>query len=348
MKTFIYIARRLLLAIPQMFLISIVTFTLIRMLPGDPARLQLGPLVSDETVLKLRHEMRLDEPLPVQYFAYIEKLIRGDLGRSWTNNTYVLDDIIKRLPSTLELLTLGLLVILLVLIPIGAITASRSGGLITRTIRRITFGYGFLSGAIPDFWFGLLLIFIFFTLLGVAPGPVGRIGILATPPPRVTGFYTIDSLVAGDWATFLDVVKHLVLPVLTLALVYGGAILKMTQVTVGNALRSDYTAFMEGLGLPHRKVLILALRNSAPPIIVMTGLVVGFLLGGAVLIETVFNLNGLGQYAVQAISSADYAPIQAFVLVAAFFTMLVYLAVDLLYFAVDPRVRSQSSGDIES
>lgn len=347
MKTGSYIARRLLIAIPQMFLISVVTFTLIRMLPGDPARLQLGPLASDEAVQNLRHQMRLDEPLPVQYLAYLERLAHGDLGRSWTNNTEVANDLVRRLPATLELITLGLLVIIAVLVPIGAITATRGGGVVTRILKRITFGYGFLSGAIPDFWFGLLLIFLFFTLLGWAPGPEGRLGIGVTPPPRVTGFYTVDSLIAGQWSTFKDAVSHLVLPVITLALVYGGAILKMTQVTVANALRSDYTAFEEGLGIPQRQVLILALRNSAPPIIVMTGIVVGYLLGGAVLIETVYNLNGIGQYAVNAISSADYAPIQAFVLVAALFTMLVYLLVDLLYFAVDPRVRSQTQAEVQ-
>lgn len=343
MKTWLYVARRLLLAIPQMLLISVVTFALIRMLPGDPARLQLGPLASEEAVQNLRKQMRLDKTLPEQYFAYLERLQHGDMGRSWTNGTEVAADLTSRLPATFELIILGLLAIVFVLIPIGTITAARGGGVFSRLLKRITFGYGLLAGALPDFWLGLIFIFVFFTLLGWAPGPEGRLAIGALPPPRVTGLYTVDSLLAGEWATFWDAVQHLVLPVITLSLVYGGAILKMTQLTVGAALRSDYTIFEEGLGLPHKQVLVLAMKNSAPPIIVMTGIVVGYLLGGAVLIETVYNLNGIGQYAVQAISSADYAPIQAFVLIAALFTMLVYLAVDLLYFAVDPRVRTQPS-----
>lgn len=340
MKTSRYIVRRLLLAIPQMLLISVVTFTLIRMLPGDPARLQLGPLASDEAVQRVRAELRLDRSLPEQYMAYLEHLLAGDLGRSWTNGTEVSEDLVARLPATLELITFGLLVIVLVLLPIGAVTAARGGGPLRRLLKKVTFGYGLLAGALPDFWLGLLLIFVFFTSLGWAPGPEGRLGIGEPSPPSVTGFYTIDSLLAGEWHTFVDAVAHLVLPVLTLALVYGGAILKTTQLTVGSALRSDYTTYLEGLGVAHRDVLIVALKNSAPPIIVMTGIVVGFLLGGAVLIETIYNLNGIGQYAVQAVTSADYAPIQAFVLVAAVFTMLVYLVVDLLYFAVDPRVRA--------
>jgi peptide/nickel transport system permease protein len=208
-------------------------------------------------------------------------------------------------------------------------------------LKRVTFGYGLLSGALPDFWLGLLFLFLFFTLLGWAPGPEGRLSIGMLAPPRVTGFYTVDSLLAGRLDTFLNAAAHLILPALTLGLVYGGQILKTTRLMVGRALRSPYTTYLEGLGVPHRQVLTIALRNSAPPVIVMTGIIVGFLLGGAVLIETVFNLNGIGQYAVKAVTSADYAPMQAFVLVAAVFTMIVYLIVDLLYFAVDPRVRSR-------
>ena len=251
------------------------------------------------------------------------------------------DDLVRRLPATLELMTFGLLFMLLVLLPLGAITAARGGGIANRFLKRVTFVYGLLSGALPDFWLGLLFTFLFFTLLGWAPGPEGRLSIGVIPPPRLTGFLTVDSLLAGQVDTFLDAASHLVLPALVLGLVYGGQIFKTTRLMVGRSLRSPYTTYLEGLGVSHRRVLLIALRNSAPPIIVMTGIIVGFLLGGSVLIETVFNLNGIGQYAVKAVTSADYAPMQAFVLVAAVFTMLVYLVVDLLYFAVDPRVRSK-------
>jgi peptide/nickel transport system permease protein len=342
-KIGIYIARRLLLAIPQMLLISVVTFTLIRMLPGDPARLQVGPNASEAGVQALRVKMHLTGSIPEQYEYYLGSILQGDLGRSWSRGTNVIDDLSSRLPATLELITFGMLFILLVLLPLGAITAARGGGIVNRILKRVTFVYGLLAGALPDFWLGLLFLFLFFTILGWAPGPEGRLSIGATPPPSVTGFYTIDSLLAGQIGTFLDAAGHLVLPVLTLGLVYGGQTFKTTRLTVGRALRSDYTTYLEGLGVPHRQVLILALRNAAPPIIVMTGIVLGFLLGGAVLIETVYNLNGIGQYAVQAVTSADYAPVQAFVLVAALFTMLVYLVVDLLYFVVDPRVRARVS-----
>lgn len=343
MKTARYILRRLIIVIPQMALISVVTFVLIRMLPGDPARLELGPLAPDEGVQALREQLRLDESVPVQYLAYLERLFSGDLGRSWSNGTEVSDDLLTRFPATLELIGLALLVVLLVMVPIAAVTAARGGGIVTRSLKKLMFGYGLLAGALPDFWLGLLLIFVFFTQLGWAPGPEGRLGIGELPPDQVTGMYTVDSLIAGDMATFVSSVEHLVLPVVTLAFVYGAPIFKMMRSSMGTALRSEYTTYAEGFGLSRLTTLRYATRNAAPPVIVITGVISGYLLGGAVLVETVFNFSGAGQYAVAAITSADYAPIQAFVLVAAVFTMLVYLIADLVYFAIDPRVRAGAS-----
>ncbi len=339
MKAFLYILKRIFLVIPQMFLISIVTFTLIRMLPGDPARLQVGPLAPQSVVDNLRAEMRLDEPLPAQYFAYLGNIASGNLGESWVNRSDVLEDLKERVPATLELMTLSMLLILLILLPLGILTASRGGGKLIRGIKKITFGYGLLAGALPDFFLAILLVFIFFTVLGIAPGPEGRLSIGAMPPPRVTGFYLLDSLIIRDGILFRDALSHLILPAITLMVVYGGAILKMTSTSVGTALRSQFTTYSEALGLPQWRVAWFAFRVAAPPIVLMTGIVTGFLLGGAVLVEKVFNLNGIGGYAVQAVTTADYAPIQGFVLVAAAFTMIVYLIVDLLHFLADPRVR---------
>jgi ABC-type dipeptide/oligopeptide/nickel transport system permease component len=335
----IYVARRLALVIPQMFLISVITFVLIRMLPGDPARLQLGPLAPEEGVDALRKELKLDQSLPEQYAAYLDRLVRGDLGRSWVNQSSVASDLGQRIPATLELMLYGLLLVSVVLVPLGVVTAARGGGVVTRFLKKLTLGYGLLAGALPDFWLGLLLIFVFFTKLHWAPGPEGRLGIADLAPPSITGLYTIDAFVTGNWSVLWSAITHLLLPVTTLAFVYGAPIFKMTRSSMAAALRSDYTTYAEGFGLAHWRVLAYALRNAAPPVIVIVGVVSGYLLGGAVLIETVFALNGIGQYAVQAISTNDYAPLQAFVLIAAIFTMLVYLIVDLVQFAVDPRVR---------
>ena len=342
MRTLKYIGRRLLVLIPQLFLISVITFSLVRMLPGDPARLELGPLAPQEGVELLRHQLRLDKPLPQQYVAYLERLFQGDFGRSWVNSSSVAHDLLVRAPATLELIIAGMLIVFVVMVPIALLSASPSHGGVASAKRRIGFGYGLLAGALPDFWLGLVLIFIFFSMLGWAPGPEGRLGILDLAPERVTGFYTIDSLLAGDFETFVSALSHLALPAITLAFVYGGPIFKMVRASMETALRSDYTSYAEGLGLPRRTILVWAMRNAAPPAVVVTGIVAGYLLGGAVLIETVFNLNGIGQYAVQSITTADYAPIQGFVLVAAVFTMLVYLFVDLLHFMIDPRVSARA------
>ena len=334
-----YILRRVILLVPLLILISIVTFGLVRLLPGDPARLQLGPFAPEEGVQRLRTEQRLDEPLPTQYLAYVQRLLNGDLGRSWVNSTEVADDLKERVPATLELMAAGLLLIFTILLPLGIITAAKEGGILTRMAKRVASWYGMLAGALPDFWLGLMLILVFFSVLGISPGPTGRLGILDVPPDRITGFYTIDSLLQGDIETFVSAVAHLALPAITLAFVYGAPIYKMARSTMETALRADYTTYAEALGLPTRRVRWYAFRFAAPPTVVMVGVVTGFLLGGAVLIEMVFNISGIGRYAVQAITTADYAPIQAFVLVAAVFTMVVYLAVDLVQFAIDPRVR---------
>ncbi len=342
MRTLRYIGRRLLVLIPQLFLISIITFSLVRMLPGDPARLELGPLAPEEGVELLRHQLRLDKPVTEQYLAYLERLFQGDFGRSWVNSSSVAHDLLVRAPATLELIIAGMLIVFVVMVPIALLSASPSRGVVASATRRIGFGYGLLAGALPDFWLGLVLIFVFFSMLGWAPGPEGRLGILDLAPERVTGFYTIDALLEGNVDTFVSALSHLTLPAITLAFVYGGPIFKMVRASMETALRSNFTLYAEGLGLPRRTILLWAMRNAAPPAVVVTGVVAGYLLGGAVLIETVFNLNGIGQYAVQSITTADYAPIQGFVLVAAVFTMLVYLFVDLLHFMIDPRVSARA------
>ena len=203
---------------------------------------------------------------------------------------------------------------------------------------KVLFVYGMLSGSIPDFWLGLILIYVFFSLLGWLPGPIGRLDPIVEAPPTVTGLYTVDSLLAGQWATFVSAVQHLVLPVATLVLVYMSLIIKNVRTTVEEMMSSDFVEHARALGLSRRMQLRYALRNALPPIITVVGIVFWFLLGGAVLVETVFAWGGLGQYGVEAVIYADYAPLQAFVLIAAIFTMLIFLIVDLAYFLIDPRI----------
>ncbi len=345
MRLALYIGRRFLFLIPQVFLISFITFVLVRLLPGDPARLSLGPLAPESSVEALRAKMYLDRPIPEQYLIWLENAFQGDLGESWVNNTEVIDDLVHRIPVTLELIFLALLVVFVVLVPLAIITASRTRNWIVRIFQNLTFGYGMLAGALPDFLLGLVLIFFLFAGAAglmpaeILPGPEGRLGILDFEPPFVTGSILIDSLIAGDMEIFWSGFMHLIMPVFTLAFVYGAPIFKMLRSQMEGALKADYTTYAEAVGLAPRIVLTRAARVAAGPTLVITGVVVMFLLGGAVLVERVFNYVGLGQYAINGIVTADYAPIQGFVCFAAIFTMLVYLAVDLIHFAMDPRIK---------
>ncbi len=338
-----YLGLRFLFLIPQIALISFITFVLVRMLPGNPARMSLGPLAPESAVEALREKWLLDRPIFEQYGAWLEKAFTGDLGESWVNNTYVLDDLIQRIPVTIEIIALALIMVFLFLVPLAIVTAARTKNRIVRFFQNITFGYGMLAGALPDFLLGLVLIFIFFTHAGILPGPEGRLGILDFESPFVTGSVLIDSLIAGDFDNFWSGAWHLIMPVFTLAFVYGAPIFKMLRSQMEGALQADYTTYAEAVGIKPHTVFLRAARVASGPTIVITGVVVMFLLGGAVLVETVFNLTGLGQYAVQSIITADYAPLQGFVSFAAIFTMLVYLAVDLVQFAMDPRIKAMGS-----
>ncbi len=340
MKLLRYALRRLVLLPLQLLLISVVTFVMVRALPGDPARLELGPLASQDSVDKLRAALRLDEPLIQQYLAFLGRLSEGDLGRSWVNGSAVRDDLITRLPATLELIVAGMMIVLFITLPLAIASAMPGRNPLVRLARAFGRGYGMLAGALPDFWLGLLLIFIFFSTLGVLPGPEGRLGMLDFAPPHVTGFMTIDAALAGDWTVFRSAVLHLLMPAVTLAFVYGAPIFKIARLSFLQAIDAPYSHYAEALGFRPFTILRLAFRNALRPIIVMVGVITGYLLGGAVLIETVFNLNGIGQYVVQAVSTADYAPVQIFVLVAAVFTKLTYLIVDLMQVATDPTAKA--------
>ncbi|QOF75505.1 ABC transporter permease (plasmid) [Aminobacter sp. SR38] len=342
MKLFLYALKRIALLPFQLLLISIATFIMVRALPGDPARLELGPLASEESVARLRVSLRLDQSLLEQYLAYLHRLFQGDLGRSWVNGSEVLDDLVVRLPATLELMAFGMAIVIFVIIPLALLSALPGKSVAASVSKKIGRGYGMLAGALPDFWLGLMLIFVFFSTLGWLPGPEGRLGMMDTPPPAVTGFLTIDALAARDFPVFWSALTHLLLPAVTLAFVYGAPIFKIARLNFVQAITSPYSVYARALGLRDGTVFRLAFRNAIRPILVMIGVIVGYLLGGAVLIETVFNLNGIGQYVVQAISTADYAPVQMFVLIAAVFTKLTYLLVDLAYFATDPTVMADS------
>ncbi|WP_051511984.1 ABC transporter permease [Skermanella stibiiresistens] len=326
---------RLALVIPQMFGVLLVTFFLIRLLPGDPAILLLGNMATPDAVAQLRDRLGLNDSVWTQFVSYVGNVLHGDLGVSIFTSNPVTVDLMERAPATLELIFYAMILTVVIGVVIAVVSVVRAGGPVDVASRI----YGLAAGAIPDFWIGLLLIYFFFTLLGWAAAPFGRIDAMMSPPPYVTGFLTIDSLVAGDLETFWSAVGRLLLPVLTIAIVNAGALMKMTQSIFAGVWRSDFVRHARACGVPERVIIRAALRNSLPPIITMIGFLVGFLLGAAVLVETIFSWGGLGQYAVQAVMNSDYPALQGFILVASAFILVVYLVVDILYELVDPRIR---------
>jgi len=333
-----YLVKRLAFLVPQLLGISFITFYLIRLLPGDPATAILGSMATPGQIQNLREQLGLTQPVPVQYWLWLQRVLHGDLGHSNFTGNAVASDLLTRLPATLELITISTVLAMVTMIPLGLLLG-RPGGRWRRKIGGSgAFVYGLLAGALPEFWIGLILIFVFYSWLGLAPAPLGRLDMSVVPPPRVTGFLTIDSVVAGDWVALGSALQHLILPVLSLAFVIGAPVLRMTRSMVENVHNSEYMEYARALGLRDRQVTRYALRNSLPPVLTMIGLIYSFQLGGAVLVEQVFSWGGAGQYAVQAIANADFWPVQGFVLIAGVFSVLIYLTVDLLYFAIDPRI----------
>jgi len=330
-----YIGRRLIFVGPQLVGILLVSFLLLKLIPGDPAVMMLGPFATDDGLARLRSELGLDRSVFEQFGLYLWRVLHGDLGSSWQTTMPVTTDLAQRFPATLELVTLSLLLALLIGMPLGVAGARNKTGV----LRKIADYYGLVAGALPDFWFALVLIFVLYTMLGIVPAPLGRMDFTVIPPPTITGSLLIDSLVSGNWPALKNAAGHLILPVLTLGFINAAPILKMTQSTMQTMLDADFSRYAEMCGLPPQVVARKELRNALPSVITIVSVLYGFLIGGAVLVEIVFSWGGAGQYAVQGVLNADLNPVLGFVLYSAVLSLVIYLVVDLIYFAIDPRTR---------
>ncbi|WP_213230715.1 ABC transporter permease [Caballeronia sp. NK8] len=319
---------------PQLFGVMFATFLLVRMLPGDPALLMLGNMATPEAIAALREKLHLNASIWSQFGAYLDALTHGDLGTSMFTSNPVTVDLFQRVPATFELIVYSMLLTIIIGVGLAVVSVVRKGGVVDRMGKV----YGLAAGAIPDFWVGLLLIYALFHMAGIAPAPFGRIDTFITPPPTITGFYTIDSILTGNWVALRSSVSHLLLPVLTLSIVNAGGLMKLSQSVFEDIYKSEFIRHARASGLSERRIILSALRNSLPPIITMVGFLFSFLLGAAVLVETIFAWGGLGQYAVQSVVNSDYPALQGFVLVAAGFILLVYTAVDVMYGLADPRI----------
>jgi peptide/nickel transport system permease protein len=331
-----YFLKRLLLVVPTLFGVTVITFTLTYLLPGNPALVKAGPLATPEHLVEMERRMGLDRPVIVQYWRYVSGVVRGDLGESATTGRPVMQDLLQRVPATLELTLASLLVALGIGIPLGVVAAVRRDGWLDHVSRLLGVG----GVAMPTFWTGLLVLYVFFYELGVAPPPLGRLSAGASAPAAITGLYTIDALLTANWAALRSSLAQLVLPALTLGFSVMAPLTRMVRATMLEVLESDYIKAAWAAGLPRRTIIYGdALRNCMIPVITLIGVVFGFLMAGNVVVEIVFAWPGIGNYAVTSLMSKDSGPIQSFVLFVAIVYVLVNLAVDLAYGLVDPRIR---------
>ncbi|MGD9924178.1 MAG: ABC transporter permease [Pseudorhodoplanes sp.] len=330
------LGKRLLTVIPTLIGVIIVTFLLTRVLPGDPAVYFAGPAATPESIAEIRKGLGFDKPLPEQFLRYVGDLAQGNFGNSLSTGRSVATEITSRLPASAELTLVGLIVSILIAVPLGIFAAIRQGSWVDHTCRVVATA----GVSLPVFFTGLLLVYVFYFRLGWAPAPVGRLDAFAITPPHITGFYLIDSLLAGDLETFRAALAQLILPAMTLAIFSLAPIARMTRASMLAVLASDFvrTARASGLG-PRTVILTYAFRNAMLPVITTLGMVFSFLLGANVLVEKVFAWPGIGSYAVEALLQSDFAPVQGFVLTMAIMYVILNLIIDILYGIIDPRVR---------
>ena len=335
MQILVYIAKRLLLLVPTLLGVSIVCFSLVRVLPGNPVYMILGPYATQEEIARAKTELGFDRPIPEQYLIYLKGILRGDLGYAWHTSQPVAQDIVKRFPLTFELSTISLIFTLVVAIPLGVASAVRRGSWVDN-VGRVA---AVMGVSMPLFCAGLLLSYVFFFSLRWAPPPMGVVDPLIEMPRRITGMILTDSLLTGHWAAFKSAVVHLILPAVTLALPMIGSITRMTRSSMLEVLHADYVRAAMAFGLPRRTVIFRdALQNALLPVVTMIGVFYGFALGGTVLVEMIFSLPGMGRYSFGSIMNMDYAGVQGVVLVVALIFVIVNLLIDIAYAIIDPRI----------
>jgi peptide/nickel transport system permease protein len=330
------IVRRLLLMVPSVFGVLAITFVITHVLPTNPVYLMLGPQASRAAAAELTRQLGYNQPVLVQFGDYLGQLVHGNLGFAWHTSDPVAFDLRARLPATLELIIVAMILAVPLSIVLGVIGARAQGRWPDGLVRVASL----LGVAVPDFWLGLLLIFFLSFRAHLFPPPMGQISFSVPAPTGPTGLLLLDSLLAGNLPAFWSALGHVFLPALTLAI---GAIAPLTRITRSSmieVLRSDYIRFSRSLGIAGSRLYYrYGLRNGVIPTVTLTGVIFGYLVGGDVLVEKIFAWPGVGLYAVDSIQYSDYAAIQGFVLVAALLYLTLFLIVDIVYGILDPRVQ---------
>lgn len=325
----------LLSAIPTLFGVLLATFLLTRVLPGDPAVFfASNPSMTNADIDALRQSLGLDQSLFQQFLLYLKSMAQGDLGQSFSTGLPVLTEITNRLPASAELTVMAFLMAVSVSIPLGMLAALRQGSLWDHGARLLAT----LGVSMPTFVTGILLIYIFYFLVGIAPEPIGRIDPFLFEPDRITGFLTIDALFAGDMEVFWAALKQMLLPAVTMALFAVAPLTRMTRASMLEAMGSEFIRTARASGLSKRKIVMTyAFRNAMLPLITTMGMTLSYMLGANVLVERVFAWPGIGSFAMDSIINLDYAPLQGFMLVMALIFILINLATDVLSAIIDPR-----------
>ena len=319
------VGRRFVSSIPALLGVLVFTFLLMRVLPGDPAVFfGAGTNAGQAEIEQVRKQMGLDKPIPQQLLLYLKDVASGKLGNSMTTGQPVLADIKQRLPASLELTFTALLIALI-----------SADSLIDHAVRM----FCVVGVCVPTFVSGLVLIYVFYYMLGIAPDPTGRLDVFASTPPNITGFLLIDFLIVGDMSGWWASAKQLILPALTMALFVLAPIARITRASMLAALGSEFVRTARSLGLSSWRIVITyALRNAVLPVLTILGIVFSTMLGANVLVEKVFSWPGVASYALDALLSSDYAPVQGFVLLMAAIFVFANLLIDILYSISDPRI----------
>ena len=319
--------------IPVLFGMSVIVFAIVHLIPGNPAETMLGERATPEAIERLTQEYGLNEPLPTQYVLYVKNILSGDLGTSLRSKRPISEEIWPYLAATIELAFASMLFAVVIGVNAGIISAWRRQSLFDYVSMLIAL----IGVSIPVFWLGLMEQWIFANELHWLPS-TGRDN-ARDPVQAITHLYLIDSLIAGRWDQFLDVVRHLILPSIALGTIPMAIIARITRSSMLEVMNADYVRTARAKGVKgFSTVYVHALKNALIPILTVVGVQVGFLLGGAVLTETIFGWPGIGRYIYEAISFRDYPVIQSGILVVATLFVLINLLVDLLYAWIDPRI----------
>lgn len=322
---------RLVWFVPTLFGLVLVVFLISNVVPTDPARIIAGENATEEQVRALRAEMGLDQPLPVQFGRYIRDLATGNLGQSLYTQRAISEDLLHRLPATLELTLVAMLMAIGIGVPLGVVSAVRRNSMLDQIVRLLS-----ISGlAVASFWLAMELQMFFSTRLGWFPLN-GRIA--GWGPEEITGFYVLDSLLTGDWEALGDAFHHMMLPAITLALPAAATLVRFARAGVLEVINSNYVVYQTAMGLPHRIIIWkYVLRNALISTVTQIGLIFGALFAGAVVVEAVFDWPGLGTYAVQSILQSDTKAILGFSIVVGVVFVGVNLLVDIVQTFIDPR-----------